>query len=141
MILETHKRNLNKRINDLYSDTVKGGRYSASIIEVIMQPQQTDSLIFVFKVKLDGKSCFLAEKFDLKVDEKQQFYSVFDLHQDFKGISFRDIMNHNGDLKIETVEEDGKLKSRIVSFFLWESVPFDSDLEDVDDDEYDRQRG
>lgn len=141
MILEIHKRNLNQRINDSYRDTVKSGSYAASINDVIMQPRHTDSLTFVFKVHIDGKCYYLAEKFDLKVDKEQQFYSVFDLHEDFKGVSFRDILNHNGDLKIETFEEDGKLISRIVSFFLWESVPFDCDLDDIDDAEYDRQRG
>lgn len=141
MILEKHKRSLNKRINDLDGDTVRSGRYDASIIEVIMQPRKTDILIFVFKVKIDNNDYYLSEKFDLNVDEEQQFYSIFDLHQDFKGISFQDVINHNGELVIETVEENGILKSKIVSFFLWESVPFDDDLVDCDDEEYDRQRG
>lgn len=141
MILEKHKRDLNKRMNELFSDIVKSGRYDASLFEVIMQPRHTDSLIFVFKTEIDGQVYYLAEKYDLKVKKKKQFYSVLCLHEDFKGVSFRDILDHSGELVIETVEENGMLKSKIASFFLWESVPFDSDLDEYDDDEYDSQRG
>lgn len=142
MILAKHKRDLNKRMmNDSFGDDVKRGRYDASLFEVIMQPRHTDNLIFVFKIKIDGQIYYLAEKYDLKVKKKKQFYSIFCLHEDLKGVSFRDILDHSGELVIKRVEEKGILKSKISSFFLWESVPFDSDLDEYDDEEYDRQRG
>lgn len=144
MILEKHKRNLNKRMNDLDSnwDSLKAGVYCAKPFEVIFQPRHSNSLIFVFKILIDDRWHYLAEKHDLNAEEEQQFYSIFDFVEDDKGISFRDILDFSGEMEIDEVEESGVLKSKIVSFFPLESVCFDDDLRNkYDDDEFDKWRG
>ncbi|MBC3898526.1 hypothetical protein GH811_02700 [Acetobacterium malicum] len=140
MIIEKHKRPLNRKMVGTYNDVVKAGDYNASIVEVIMQPD-TNKLIFVFKVDIDGEYYYLAEDFDLDAVEEDQLFSIVDLCGDEKGISFRDILEHGGRLVIEQIEEKAIMKSKIISFTLMESVSFDCDLNDLDDDEYDQQRG
>lgn len=141
MIIEKHKRNINRIMNGSRADVVKSGSYSACIIEVVMQIGHSDTLIFVFKIWIDDEQYYLSEKFSLICEEEKKFYEFLDLHPDEKGISFRDILGYGGDLKIETVEENGVQKSKITSLFLWESVSFDQDYDDCDDDEYDEIRG
>lgn len=140
MIIAKHKRPLNRKMDGTYNDVVKAGDYNASIVEVIMQPD-TNIFIFVFEVDIDGETYYLAEDFDLDAIKEKQFFSVMDLCEDEKGISFRDILKHSGQLEIEVIEEKAISKSKIISFTLMESVPFDCDMDEYDDEEYDRQRG